>query len=321
MQTNTAEFTTKGEAIKNPSISISNKMLVITGQWIRKAAINDEEWTEGQAVDDPILFIAALKESNVKADLFTFAQKMPYTEPKYEYFCEMDNYAVVPITSFEDWWTKRIPQVTRKNVRRAARMGVVVKVSDFDDELVNGIINIYNETPIRQGRPFWHYRKDFDAVKKENSTYVNNSNFICAYYNDELIGFIKLVFTGKEARIMQIISMIKHQDKRPTNALLSKAVEICDARGIAYFIYGQYVYGRNTNSPLIEFKQRNGFERINIPRYYIPLTVKGKLVLGLNLHHGLARWIPGKMYEVLLKVRSKWYEKIISVKGYGEKMT
>lgn len=311
METNLAELTIKGKAIKSQSISINSKTLVVTGKWIRMVAVNDEAWIEGQAVDDPEFFIAGLKKSKLKADIFTFAQKLPHTEPKYEYFMEFDNYAVVPITIFDDWWTKRIPQVTRKNVRRAARMGVVVKVTDFDDELVTGIIKIYNESPIRQGRSFWHYGKDFDTVKKENSTYMSNSDFICAYYNDELIGFIKLVYTGKVAGIMQIISMIKHQDKRPTNALLSKAVEICETKGMEFFIYGQYVYGKNTRSPLIEFKQRNGFEMINIPRYYIPMTIKGKIILKLKLHHGLVGLIPGKIYDVLLNIRSKWYEKII----------
>jgi hypothetical protein len=311
METNLTELTIKGKAIKSQAISINNKTLVVTGQWIKVVAVNDEEWIADQAVDDPEFFIRGLKKSKLKADIFTFTQKLPQTEQKYEYFMELDNYAVVPITCFDDWWTKRIPQVTRKNVRRAVRMGVVVRVTDFDDELVEGIIKIYNESPVRQGRLFWHYGKDFETVKKENSTYISNCDFICAYYNDELIGFIKLVYTGKEASMMQIISMIKHQDKRPTNALLSKAVEICETKGMEFFIYGQYVYGKNTRSPLIEFKQRNGFEMVNIPRYYVPLTIKGKIILKLKLHRALVGLIPGNIYDVLLNIRSKWYKKII----------
>jgi hypothetical protein len=309
METNQVELTIKGKAIKGRSITINEKTLVVTGRWIKKVAVNEEEWFADQAVDNPEFFITGLKKSKLKADIFTFSQKLPHTTQKYEYCLELDNYAVVPISSFNDWWTKRIPQVTRKNVRRAARMGVIVRVVDFDDEFVKGIINIYNESPIRQGRRFWHYGKEFDTVKAENSTYMRNSDFIGAYYNEELIGFIKLVYAGKEARIMQIISMIRHQDKRPTNALLAKAVEICEAKGVEYFIYGQYVYGKNTKSPLIEFKQRNGFEMVNIPRYYIPLTIKGKIILKLKLHHGLSGLIPGQIYDILLDIRSKWYEK------------
>ena len=38
-----------------------------------------------------------------------------------------------------------------------------------------GISNVYNETPIRQGRKFWHYGKSFDQVKAANATYLDRS--------------------------------------------------------------------------------------------------------------------------------------------------
>ena len=97
---------------------------------------------------------------------------------------------------------------------------------NFDDQLVRGISDIYNETPIRQGRKFWHYGKSFEQVKAENATYPDRSEFIGAFFNGELIGFIKFVMVNNVARIMQIVSLEAHTDKRPTNALLAKAVEI-----------------------------------------------------------------------------------------------
>ena len=51
--------------------------------------------------------------------------------------------------------------------------------------------------------------------------------FLGAYYENELVGFIRLIYVGKEASIIQVLSKMKHYDKRPTNALISKAVEIC----------------------------------------------------------------------------------------------
>ena len=47
----------------------------------------------------------------------------------------------------------------------------MVKLAEFDDEFVRGIVEINNETPIRQGRAFWHFQKSFEAVKEKNSTY------------------------------------------------------------------------------------------------------------------------------------------------------
>ena len=118
----------------------------------------------------------------------------------------------------------------RRAVRKAAKAGVVVKVAEFDDAFVQGIVSINNETPIRQGRRFWHFQKSFDAVKRENSTYAERNAFLGAYYQDELIGFIRMTYADKVANIVQLLSMIKHYDKRPANALIAKAVEICEQK-------------------------------------------------------------------------------------------
>ena len=98
----------------------------------------------------------------------------------------------------EAWWEK-LPQEARKNTRRAAKRGVEVKVVPFDDELARGIHKICNETPVRQGRPFWHYGKDFETVKREHATYLERSEFIGAYFENELIGFIKMVYVDRLA--------------------------------------------------------------------------------------------------------------------------
>ena len=36
----------------------------------------------------------------------------------------------------------------RRAVRKAAKAGVIVKLAEFDDAFVKGIVNINNETPI-----------------------------------------------------------------------------------------------------------------------------------------------------------------------------
>ena len=71
-------------------------------------------------------FITGLRESNLKADIFTFAQRPPEITPRYNYHWERDNWAAIPTTCFKDWW-ETLPQEARKNVRRSARRGLVVK--------------------------------------------------------------------------------------------------------------------------------------------------------------------------------------------------
>jgi len=291
---------------------IDTKELVVTGRFLKVAAVHDEIWREGEVVADPDRLIAELKRENCGADIFVFAQKIPQTEPLYGYYYEWDNFAVIPITSYLDWWEKRLPQESRRNVRISAKRGVVIKEVCFDEQLVRGITAIYNETPIRQGRTFGHFGKDAKAVRLENGTYLERSQFVGAYHADELIGFFKLVYVDEVASIMQILSKNAHLDKKPMNALLAKAVELCEKRGIRYLVYRKFTYGK-VYSPLTEFKRRNGFVEMQYPRYYVPLTWKGRLGLRLRMHHGLRDSLPTSVITGLVNLRSK-YRNLISSK-------
>lgn len=313
METNFEEISVKGKLHRVPAACIGGRTIIVTGNWLKISELHDEHW-RAESVQDAETVVEKLKTGALKADIFTFAQKLPETAPKFNYPLEWDNVAAIPLTSFNDWWEKRLPQETRKNVRRAGRRGVVTRPVVFDRTVAEGLKRIYDETPIRQGRRFWHYGKDVETIKQENSSYFDRSEFIGAYCGEELIGLLKMVYIGKTASIMQIISQNKHYDKRPANALLAKAVEICAQKGMTYFIYGQYVYGNN-DGPLTEFKRRNGFEQFLLPRYYIPLTLKGRIALKLKLHLGLRRFLPRKLETVLLDLRAKAYEKTATKKS------
>jgi hypothetical protein len=226
MEAISTEVSAKGDAAKTPGSLINGQRVHCDGKWLWTARVWDEVWLETQPVEQPELFIASLRKSGLRADLFTFRQRLPDTRPKFAYYTDWDNLAVAPTSDFSAWW-EGLPQESRKNVRRAERRGLVVKAIDFDDRLVQGIKEIYDETPIRQGRRFWHYRKDLETVKRENSSYLERSQFIAAFHGDELAGFLKMVYVGPTAQIMQILSKNAHADKRSTNALLAKAVEVC----------------------------------------------------------------------------------------------
>jgi hypothetical protein len=303
------EIRTAGKTLYVPSAEICGRTIVVTGKWIRTAQVKDEEVVEGIIVEDPNSFITKLKESKLKADVFTFAQRPPEITPKYDYHSEWDNWAVIPTTCFKDWW-ESLPQESRKNVRRAARRGVVVRIVPFDDSLVNGVHRIYNHTPVRDGRPFWHFGKDVHSVKRGLATYLDRSEFIGAYWNEELIGFIKMVYVDHLATLMHIISMNEHYDKRPMNALIAKAVEVCENGKFSHLIYGRFIYGNKRRSSLLEFKRRNGFEQVNFPRYYIPLTLKGKLFVRLRLYRGFSGLAPEPLLNAVLKYRAWYYRRI-----------
>jgi glycosyltransferase involved in cell wall biosynthesis len=308
MEINLTKTKSKEKPVKFRSTIIHNKNVVVTGKWIKRAVIQDEAWLEGEVVEDPDLFIARIKYQKLKADIFSFVQKLPQTQPRFKYYVEWDNVSAIPITSYQEWWEKRLPQVTRKSVRRGLKRGVVAKLTEFDDELVKGIVGIHNDTLMKQGEPFAHYGKEFSVVKQEYGTYLDRCEFLGAYYENELIGVIKIIYMGKIASIMQILSKERHYDKRPTNVLIAKAVEVCEMKGISFLVYGKHVYGNKTDSSLTEFKRRNGFEQINVPRYYIPLTPKGRIIIKLKLHRGLVEILPGGLISFLLDLRSRYYQ-------------
>lgn len=282
---------------------IKDKTIVISGGWLKTAAVMDEHFLEGETVPEPESFVARIRESKVRADIFTFAQKFPDVIPKYKYQMEWDNFAAIPITTYTEWWERRAKPDVRTAVKRSRKMGVVVKLAEFDDSFVEGICRIYNESAIRQGVRFEHYHKDFETVKRENSTYLERSAYIGAYYNDELIGFIRMVYIGAVASTLQVIGQRKYFDKKPMNALISKAVEICESKGLSHLVYGSFVYN-DRNSSLTEFKRRNGFEEVLLPRYYIPLTPKGKMALQFGLHRRLSDRLPQGVLTSLKKVRN-----------------
>lgn len=288
-------------------IAEADRRLAVAGKFLRIAEVHDEIWLEGEAVQNPEVLIARLKREGAKADIFSFGQKIPDTTPKHKYHFEWDNFAVIPLTNYNAWWDG-LPQESRRNVRIAGKKGAVIKAVEFDEEFVRGISGIYNESPTRQGRAFPHYGKSLETVKKENGTYVERSQFIGAYLGDELIGFIKMVYIDDVASLMQILSKNGHLDKKPMNAMLAKAVELAAERGSKFLVYRKYTYG-NVYSPLTEFKRRNGFVELKYPRYYIPLTLKGRLAMRLRLHLGLRDALPPGLIRRLTSLRSWFNEK------------
>jgi hypothetical protein len=304
------EVRIKGKPALLPAISYKDRTILVFGNWIKMAVVHDENWVAGEVIENPEAALAKIKAEKLKADYFTFPQRLPDIKPRYGYKMEWDNVAAIPLAAYADWWEKRIPQESRKNVRRSAKRGVVVRTVPLDDALIQGITEIYNETPVRQGKPFPKYGQDFQTVKKDVSQILDRSEFICAYYKNELIGFVKLVYLGQVASILSINSKNSHFDKRPTNALMAKAVEVSCEKGMSHLLYGRYAYGNKTSSPLTEFKRRNGFEKVLLPRYYIPLTFKGRIILKLNLHRGLLNLLPGGLLDFLVRLRAWLFEKI-----------
>jgi hypothetical protein len=300
------EIAIKGRWLVVPALEINGKDFIVGGKWIRIARVEAEEWLESE-LEDPEGCIQVLKEqrsADLRADILSFAQKLPEIRPKYEYPVEWESIASVRLTSFQKWW-EGLPQETRKNVRRAQKRGVVVQVRSLDDDLIRDLRILNNDSPVRQGKVFTHYGKTLDQVKKDQAAFLDRCDYICAYHEKELIGVVKLIYRGDVASILTFLPKASHHDKRPANAIMAKTVELCAERRIHHLIFGKFNYGNKRHTPLREFKIRNGFEEILAPRYYVPLTVKGAISVRLKLHRGLLGLLPHGVITFLVNARAK----------------
>lgn len=303
------EVRNKGRWVTIPGIEVNGDILITTGQRLKIAKIRGEEMREKE-IDDPELYVAALtndKERILKADIFTFAQHIPATQPRYSYPMEWESVAAIPLVSFKEWW-ERLPQETRKNVRRSQKRGVVITVRELDANLVQGIRAVNDDSPLRQGMKNAYYGLTYEDTWKRYGEFNGRCDFICAHSAEGIIGFLHLVYREGVAAILNMTVKSSQFDKRPANALVAKAVEICERRGMSHISYGLYNYGNKRDSSLREFKIRNGFQEILIPRYFVPITPWGRVCMTMKFHRGLIGILPHSIISAGVRARALWFE-------------
>src|SRR5271170_2881947 len=153
---------------RTSTMKLCGREVIVHGQLCRIAHVDADDY---KFLDDPESAIVQLRQSGMRIDIFTFMQRLPETTPKYSYPYEMDNMAVLPISTFENWWTNQIGFKARNKAKQAEKKGVVIREVPFDDTLAKGIWEIYNDCPIRQERRFPHYGKSFEAVRDKTAAF------------------------------------------------------------------------------------------------------------------------------------------------------
>ena len=287
-------------------MTVCGKGIKVEGRLIRIARIDGDKYT---FPDDPEAILDGLRRCGTRIDLYTFMQKLPETSPKYDYSMEWDNLAVVPVSTFDQWWNHQIRSYPRNRARQAEKKGVTFREVPFGDVLLKGICEIYNECPIRLGKRFPHYGMTMERAREYAGTFLDRSIYIGAFLGGTMIGFIKLVTDESRTQscLVHILSMIQHRDKAVTNALIAQAVRSCAERRIPYLVYENFSYSKKQEDSLSHFKEVNGFNRIDLPRYYIPLTPLGRIAFRLGLHHRLIDHVPESVAAKLRDLRKAWH--------------
>lgn len=289
-------------------INICGKDIRVEGRFLRIAYLDGDKYT---CPGDPEAFIASLKDCGERVDLFTFLQSLPETSPKYSYPKEWDNLAVLNVSTFDHWWSHQIPSTVRNRARQAGKRGVTFRVVPFGDELLQGICGIYNESPIRLGKRFPHYGMTMERAREYAGTFLDRSIYTGAFLGDSMIGFTKLVLNerGTHGCLVHILSMLQHREKAVTNALIAEAVRLCAERQIPNLVYENFSYGKKQGDSLSHFKEVNGFRRVDLPRYFVPLTAIGKAAFRLGMHRRLIDHLPEPLAAKLRDFRKAWYDR------------
>src|SRR5438445_959000 len=299
LQIFTRETLVEGRPAQINCIDINRQTYSIVRGPVTVASLEDE-WFEDVSAPEAVVE-ALISKSKIKPDLFTFWQRLPEAKPKYPYHLEWESIAAVPITSFDHWFNKQIKGTTRNMIRKSQKAGVEVRDCSFDDEFIRGMTRIFNETPIRQGRRFWHYGKDFEMVKRQFSRFLLREDLIGEYCGEEMVGFEMLGNAGKYGLLGQFISKLQHRDKAINNALIAHTVRTCERQKLPCLVYGYW-----GASSLSDFKHNSGFAEMRVPRYFVPLTAKGKVALKLRLHRGWKAALPDEIKNPLKRLRKFW---------------
>src|SRR5689334_14979295 len=95
-----AETTVEGKWVRVRALDYKGRRIIVKGTWLRLAQLLDEEWLDTE-LGDPGLCARLLKSQRrggLYADILTFAQKLPVTTPRYDYYAEWDSIAAVKTT-------------------------------------------------------------------------------------------------------------------------------------------------------------------------------------------------------------------------------
>ena len=218
---------------------------------------------------------------HVKADLFSFWNR-DWIQPRtYDYPSVEDNVCLLSISAHREWF-RQIKRKTRNMIRKSQKSDCTVASLAFNRDSYERILQIFQETPTRQGRPFPnYYMTSWRHVAEKLMPWQATSQLIGLFLKDTLIGFTALVFVDGYILISHFLSYQQHYDKAPNNRLMSAIVQTAEAKGIHTIVYGKMASG---NTGLNRFRRHHGFRRFRVPRYYVAMSGKGRVIMKIGIN-------------------------------------
>jgi hypothetical protein len=175
----------------------------------------------------------------------------------------------------------------RAQVRKGLRLTEIRKI-----ETIEAVLDDMKDICISQamrtghGEPPKYYIRHYEewraSLIKQFNIYKTEKESWGAFYRGSLIAFINIFQVDGTMMISNVSSHTDHLDKCPNDALLFTILDDCRNRQDCKKVsYGDWSLDRPS---LNEFKQKYGFERVDLPMYaeYNPIVVFLKKLISSN---------------------------------------
>src|ERR1700740_1227563 len=102
-------------------MTIDDLAISISGHRLRMGKVRDEPY---ECLKHSEKLVEKLRREPDRPDLFTFMQPVGEQQPQHPFNYEWESLAVLKISSYQDWWKKKIRTHTRNHIRKAQKKGV-----------------------------------------------------------------------------------------------------------------------------------------------------------------------------------------------------
>lgn len=267
------------------------------------ATIHDEDYLDKTNWD----WMGAIEAIKGHALGFRFPEYLVSQDQEISHAYHASNRSRLNLSDYAHWEKKQIKKDVREGLRRANREGVSVERVAYSNLVVEVASEVFNETPYRQGRRFWHYGKSHEQLRQELAPLSAVSQYFLARKGSEYVGFAQIVPLPHRgsARSVHVISKAQHVRSRVSSALIQSIVAYCCDTKLTSFVYGRHIYSGNENSNLRKFKERHGFRNYEYKNYYVPVAPLGHAYLAMGLYQGLREMVPKPAIEFAKSIRGR----------------
>ncbi|HZY46794.1 MAG TPA: hypothetical protein VFE96_03250 [Candidatus Bathyarchaeia archaeon] len=190
--------------------------------------------------------------------------------------------ALLPFNNFDEWFAG-LKKDTRNEIRKGEKRGVENRIiKEFSVTEAQEIVDIFRESPFREGRYFEGYHHW--TLERVLESFKTNGEFITltAVYEGKIVGVARTKFRGQVAVINNLLSSLAIRRKiiGVSNSLLATQIKMLGDRGVRYLAYGKM----GVLGGLDHFRVSNGFQSAMVNYNYVLLTQKAKILAKFKIY-------------------------------------